>query len=82
MASKLPSKIATQFNNAAAVTPHDSNANAYAALYVGTAGHVAVSTKNGDAVTFSNVPAGAVLPIGTALVKATGTTALNILGLW
>lgn len=50
-------------------------------LYVGGAGDVAVTMFNGDAVTFSAVPAGTILPICVKQVKSTGTTATLILGL-
>lgn len=52
------------------------------ALYVGTAGNVAVrDRRTGATVVFRNVPAGAILPIRVARVLATGTTATDIVGL-
>lgn len=52
------------------------------ALYIGQAGHVAVVMKGGQTVTFSNVPAGSLLPIRVTRVLATGTTAGLIIGLF
>jgi len=67
-----------------AVTP----SNTYAikggparALYVGGAGNVAALNENGVVVTFTAVPAGAVLPIATSRVNSSGTTATNIVAL-
>lgn len=70
-----------QFVNAVAVTPHDTNANAFDALYIGGAGNVTVETQGGQTVAFVAPPVGTVLYIKTRLVKSTGTTATNIVGL-
>jgi hypothetical protein len=66
---------------AAAVTPNDSTQIRARALYVGGAGNVSVVMAGGQTVTFANVPAGALLPIEVAVVRATGTTATNIIAL-
>lgn len=69
------------------ITPSDStdlSANFIRALYVGTAGDVAVVTQDsptGTAVVFKNVPSGAILPIHVVKVMTTNTTASNILAL-
>lgn len=65
----------------ATVTPHDSNANQFSALYVGGTGDVTVIGRNGDSVLFKAVPVGAILPIATSKVMSTGTTATLITGL-
>jgi hypothetical protein len=72
------------YGNAALVTPSDSVAltPAAQALWVGGAGAVALVTLNGQTVTFAGVPAGTTLPVAAQLVKATGTTATGIFGLW
>lgn len=67
--------------DAFAVTPNDATVQAAESLYVGGAGDVAVETEAGNAVTFKDVTAGAVLPIRVNRVLATGTTATEILGL-
>jgi hypothetical protein len=66
------------------VTPSDTysiKGGPARALYVGGAGDVAALNENGVAVTFTAVPAGAVLPIVTSRVNATNTTATNIVAL-
>lgn len=52
------------------------------ALYVGVTGNVAVLTLLGGTVTFSNVPAGMILPIACAAVLQSGTTADSIIALF
>jgi hypothetical protein len=67
------------------VTPHDTNVIAGGparSLYIGAGGgHVAAVNEAGQEVTFSDVAGGTVLPIETVIVKATGTTATNIIAL-
>lgn len=67
-----------------AITKSDSTifAKTTRALYIGTAGDVAVRMTDQTALTFTSVPAGALLPIRVDQVKATGTTASNIIGLY
>lgn len=72
---------------AAAVTPNDdTDLTVYAkALFIGVAGDVvAIPVGNADdaPVTFKNCAAGSVLPVQVRRVKATSTTATNILALW
>lgn len=66
------------------VTPSNTAALAKpaAALYVGTAGDVTLKGAEGAGdVVFKNVPAGMILPVQTNFVRATGTTASDIVGL-
>jgi len=68
-----------------AVTPHNTNAltDIPKALYVGTAGHVIIRAVDDTTdQTWKNVPAGAVLPVRAQYVRATGTTAADILALY
>lgn len=74
----MVSSIASE---AFAVTPHDTNANNYSYLYVGTSGDVAVVTAGGNTVTFTGVLGGSVLWIQTSKVLSTGTNATNIVGM-
>jgi hypothetical protein len=67
--------------NASSVTPSDTTEIRATSLYVGGAGNVAVEMAGGDDVTFSGVVAGTQLFIEVAKIKATGTTATNILAL-
>lgn len=71
-------------DNAAAVTPHDTNElpNYSRGLYIGGAGNLVIVTVGGDTVTFSNVPAGTVLPVRAKIVKSTSTTATSIVALY
>lgn len=68
----------------AAVTPHDSTlfATAARAIYVGTAGDVAIVSVNDEAVTYKNVPAGTIISVICKRVNATGTTATDIVAMW
>jgi hypothetical protein len=69
--------------NAVAVTPDDDTdlTTAADALYIGTTGDLSVITIGGDTVTFANVPAGMVLPVSVLRVKATNTTASDIVAI-
>jgi hypothetical protein len=68
---------------ASAVTPSDGADLPFVArsLYVGGAGNVALVTIGGDTVTFVGVPAGGYVLAACTRVRATGTTATNILAL-
>lgn len=63
------------------VTPHDTNplATVPKGLYIGTGGDVVLRGVNGGTdVTFKNVPDGKDLPVRASHVRATGTTASDI----
>ncbi|WP_427966473.1 spike base protein, RCAP_Rcc01079 family [Altererythrobacter sp.] len=67
-----------------AVTPDDAQdlAMVTKAIYIGLGGDVTLrSVDNTDDVTFANVPTGAILDVRVSAVRATGTTASNIVGL-
>lgn len=69
-----------------AVTPHDTNPISPArprALWVGTAGNVTLRgiDDTTDAV-IKNVPAGTMLALRASHVRATGTTAADIVALY
>lgn len=52
------------------------------AIYVGEGGDVRLQSVDGPSdVTFTNVPSGAVLDVRVKAVRATGTSAANIIGL-
>ena len=71
---------ATRF---AAITPSDTVAlvDPAFAIYVGGAGNVSCLNNAGEVVTFIGVTAGSILPIGTARVNATLTTATSLVAL-
>ena len=74
--------------NAVAVTPNDSTDLTVQprGIYVGGAGDVVVQMLNASNaiadVTFVGVAAGSLLPIRPTRVKATSTTATNIVAVW
>lgn len=65
------------------VTPSDDGAlsETSRALYVGTAGTLAVTFASGASLVFPSVAGGAVLPLRVTHVLATGTTAAGIIAL-
>lgn len=81
--TSYPGTLDSPATSAAAVTPADGTDLPYftRALYIGTTGDLAVIMMDGSAVTFPTVPVG-VLDIRVSRVKATGTTASNIVALF
>lgn len=71
-------------SDAAAITPHEVNEleAVTRGIYVGGAGNIVLITATGRTVTFTNVPAGSILPIAVRQVKAIGTTATALVALW
>lgn len=51
-------------------------------LYIGGAGDVSLVTKGGSTLTFTGLSAGSILTIRASRVRATGTTATNIIALY
>ncbi len=67
-----------------AVAPNDSSEFEFAtkAFYVGTGGDVTLRAIGDDAdVTFRNIAGGTILAIRARAIRATGTTASDIVGL-
>lgn len=52
------------------------------AIYVGSSGDLALILASGDAITLAGVPAGSLLPLRVVRVKASGTTAGLLVGLY
>ncbi|MCW1401077.1 hypothetical protein OKA06_01565 [Novosphingobium sp. MW5] len=76
--------VSSPARNCVAIVPNDANDLAVVtkALYVGTGGNIVVRTVDATAdVTFANVPTGTVLPVRARAIRATGTTASQIVGL-
>lgn len=67
---------------AAAVTPSDSGTIFANALYIGGTGNISVVTEGGDTVTFNSVPGGTTIVLRVTQVRATNTTATNIVRMW
>lgn len=70
-------------SNAQAVTPSDSADLPFMTrgLYVGGEGNVSVVMRGGQTASFV-AGTGAILPIRVARVRATGTSATDIVALW
>ncbi len=83
--SSVADSAAAPARQAVAVTPHDSNAipDIPKALYIGTGGNLTMRGAGGAAdQLWKNVPSGTVLPFRAQYVRATGTTAADILALY
>jgi hypothetical protein len=77
--------LAGPANHAFAVTPNDGANLAVVTrgLYVGTGGDLSVIPKGDSApISFVGVASGTVLPLRVQRVRATGTTAADIVGLY
>lgn len=74
MAHEDPSK----YSYGEAITPNDATDltdKEFRAIYVGTAGDIAVEhVSGGTPVVYEAVPAGTILPVKVGQVNATGTT--------
>lgn len=81
-----PSSPSTPARSLAAVSPHatdDLPGGVCKALWVGGEGNVAIVAENDTgAVTIVGVPAGTALPIRAKAVRASGTTATDIVALY
>lgn len=83
--SNVADSVAAPARQALAVTPHDTNplADIPKALYVGTGGNVTMRGAGGSSdQVWKNVASGTVLPFRAQFVRATGTTAADILALY
>jgi len=72
------------FEYAAAITTSDtvSLTGITRAVYVGGAGNITAIMSNGDAVLFTAVPVGTVLPIRCTRINATATTATLLIAMY
>lgn len=68
----------------AAITPHDSTDLTYVTrgIFVGGAGNVVAVDEQNNAVTFTGVTAGTILPIRVRRVNSTNTSASALVALW
>lgn len=67
--------------DAAAITPNDTTAVSLCGVYIGGTGDVVLTTIRGNDVTYKAVPVGTTIWLAISKVKATNTTATNIVGL-
>lgn len=68
-----------------AVTPHDSNplGDIPKALFVGSGGNLVLRGSGGGSdVTLRNIPSGSLIPFRASFVRATGTSAADIVALY
>lgn len=79
----LGGNTASPADQAAEITPSDSTVLAATrGIYVGVAGDVTVRMNEGkNVVTFTNVPAGSILPVSADRIMA-ATTADGIVAMW
>lgn len=78
-------QVSAPATRAVAVAPHDSNAltDIPKALFIGTGGNITMRGVNGAAdQLWKNVPSGSVLPFRAQYVRATGTSASDLLALY
>ncbi len=80
--------IVRQGTTGVVVTPSDSSditgatANTPATLFVGTGGNINVITLGGSTLLLKNIADGSFLPIQVTRVKATSTTATDIVAIF
>jgi len=68
-----------------AITPNDSTdlpLGICRAIYVGVGGEVSIDDLSGETVVFKNAISGSVIPVQTARVNATATTATDLIALY
>jgi len=85
MAKSLSADNTAPGVDARAVTPSDGAAlvgGQCRAFYIGGAGDLSIVTASGNIVTFVGVTVGTILPVAATFVRATGTTATNIVAIW
>lgn len=82
--NKVMQKFSVSSNSkATAVVPSDTTViPATKGLYVGVAGDVSVVMADGSAITFKALAAGVIHKLSVTEVKATGTTATDIVALY
>lgn len=66
-----------------AITPDDATelSEITRAIYIGTAGDITLTLVSNTELLFKNIPSGTILPVRARRIKATGTTATDLLGL-
>lgn len=71
--------------NPLTIATHDTNplADNPKAIYIGTGGNIVLRGVDSAAdSTFKNIPSGTILPVRPSHIRATGTTAADIVGLY
>jgi hypothetical protein len=68
-----------------AITPNDSTdlpLGVCRAIYAGAGGNISIVDLSGTTVVFTGVTGGSILPVQTARVNATATTATSLIALY
>jgi hypothetical protein len=80
---RFQNQLNSPARRAVAITPSDADELPFVTrwIYVGTAGNLTVVLVDGDQVTFSNVPAGSWMYLMARQVRATATTAANLIAM-
>lgn len=79
MSSMVTGQIAAK---AASITPSDTAPNIYSYIYVGGTGDLTLVTEGGNTVTLVSLPVGSWVWVRTFKVKATDTTATDLVGFY
>lgn len=79
--NSIGKQINLQAIHAITVVPSDTTVLPASTVYVGVAGNVAVTTVQGDVVTFVGMAAGTILPVLVTKVMSTNTTATTMIAL-
>lgn len=82
---QLQTGLDSPYRHGGAITPSDTvdMSNVSRAIYVGGTGTITYISEQGETVALlGNIPVGAVLRVCASRVKATGTTATNLVAFW
>ena len=71
----------TAINGGSGSTGNQTLSDSHTALYVGVGGDAVLTLQSGSDATFKNLASGQILPVKFSGIKATNTTATNMLAL-
>jgi len=82
--AQLQTGLDSPYRHAAAVSPSDTVdlTNVTRAIYIGVTGDVTLITANSETVLLKGALAGSVIRVQASRIKATGTTATNLVAFW
>ncbi len=73
--------VVTAVNGGSGATGDQTLTDLHSAVYVGVGGDVVLTLQSGSDATFKNLASGQILPVKFSAIKATNTTATNMLAL-
>lgn len=81
---RMSRSLTAPAEDAVEILPDDGASLGFAtrALFIGGTGDARVRMIGGAVVTFTNLPAGSLIPLRVVQVFATGTSATGLIGLW